>query len=159
MHSAPSVSYPVGRSSFWGNCLLACWMVGAGVALVWHLSPQAPAWSWWLADLTVLGSGILAWRLCRHSPVGRVLYRGGLWTLEHRRNGKDAQDVAGQLQVRLDLQKGLLCVWQRPDGRRLWLPLDARADPLRWKDLRRAVYSPGPEPRDTPGVQHASRFL
>ena len=39
MHSAPSVSYPVGRSRFLGALLLALWTGGAGVAGLWSRAP------------------------------------------------------------------------------------------------------------------------
>ncbi|HEY0202238.1 MAG TPA: hypothetical protein VGC24_11145, partial [Burkholderiaceae bacterium] len=58
----------------------------------------------------------------------------------------------------LDLQSRLLlALYARPGGRGhcIWLWLEHRTNPLRWQDLRRALYSRARV--DADGIGHAGR--
>jgi len=142
MHSAPSVSYPVGRSSFLAGLLGVLWLAGAMVCWpVWH---EQGVTDWRAAvsiGATLLAGACAFWWWCR-LPSGRLLWDGGQWSLQV--TGVPAVVPAtGTVRVALDLQSRLLLQLEglATDGARAWLWLDASADPLRWHALRCAVYS------------------
>lgn len=141
MRDAPSVSYPVGRSAFFGLVLLALGILGLAVLLAWAVTPVAegragPAllvgvtgWAGWLA---------WAWASWRASPRGRIEWRagatgtGGAWywcpddrrPLRLRAPPEPVWDVYWAVLVRLE-------------GRWAWL--EAGDDGARWWALRRAL--------------------
>jgi hypothetical protein len=144
-YAAPPVHYPVGRS-FWLAAVLAlCALAGAVVLLAWALFGAGTQRAW------VIAAGGL-WLVCslsagwfwRTAPCGTLVWNGAHWLLESS-HGAAARAPCTQLQVSLDLQG---CLWLRlpPEsadaGTVLWLWLEQRSLPVRWDDLRRAVYSP-----------------
>jgi toxin CptA len=135
MHSAPSVSYPVGRSRFAAGLLLVMWLFGAAATAAWTIQVQLPVW-WrggaWL--LLAAAGAFAAWHWWR-GPRGILGWDGQGWNW----SGSGAA-AAGVPQVGLDLQYALLlrCCW---DGQSRWLWLERASRPERWDDLRRAVYS------------------
>jgi toxin CptA len=135
MHSAPSVSYPVGRSRFAGALLLCAWLLGAVACLSWRLaSPASGLRSSAAAAALVLAAGIAAWHWWR-TPAGTLCWDQEQWSW------RGAHMAAGTApQVGLDLQHWMLLRWRY--GRlSSWLWLERASRPGQWSDLRRAVYS------------------
>jgi toxin CptA len=142
MHHAPSVSYPVGRSSWAGAIVLLLWLAGVAACSGWLLT-GAPAWAPLLVvAVLVAGAGAAAWSWWRH-PAGLLAWDGAHWTLA---SGASPALDPGALEVALDLQRVLLVRWSAA-GRSHWLWLEKGRLPARWEALRRAVYSPAePDP-------------
>ncbi len=137
MHHAPAVSFPLGRSRFLAALLLALWGLGVAVLALW-LSQQAH-WRWpqALGLLAVLAGAGFATRWWRLQRVGVLQWDGASWQARF-----DGLSVRGSVSVQLDLQRHL---WLKlhcgaPESDH-WLWLERDADPLLWRDLRRAVYS------------------
>ena len=133
MHSAPSVSYPVGRPRFAGLLAAGLWLVGAVVTLMWVREAGALGWRHALAGGTLAVAGgwtLLSWM---HSPRGQLHWDGAAWT-GPLGSGAVALDVA------LDLQYVMLVRWREPRPAH-WLWLERSCSPHGWLDLRRAVYS------------------
>lgn len=148
MHSAPSVSYPVGRSvflggGFVGTATLGVMAVLAGLA---HLSR---------ADAATVGLVWCGWAACclwawRHQPQGRLSWRSG-----GGRSSDPGEPAAGHwswvsgayregvalLRVELvyDLQGAMLLRLHNADGARTWVWVERGGDPARWPALRRAL--------------------
>jgi toxin CptA len=135
MHSAPSVSYPVGRSHFAAGLLLAVWLSGAACVALWSAQVPAPAWHLGASVVLVLAAGLCAaWNWWR-TPQGDLSWDGENWSWT-----ADGQVRSGCPQVSLDLQHWLLLRWTGAHGPRwLWLARAGRTE--RWDGLRRAVYS------------------
>ena len=154
MHHAPSVQYPVRRSSLLGLGLLGVWLAGAGVTML-TASSQAPPWRHALALAVLLGSALGAWRFWRGLLVGHLRWDGLAWY------GPQNVDWPASLQVQLDFQRHLLVrldfARNAPVGAvaarwmaasHSWLWLEATADPLRWQDLRRAAFASARAPAE-----------
>ena len=137
MYSAPAVSYPVGRSHFYGQllvgalvlgcCSLALWIMQSDACVFRHLAVAAL----WLGSATV---AVVAWL---RSPHGLLTWDGQNWTWTCR-------DVSREVvvSVTLDSQSTLLLhlrVTGASDG---WVWLERRIAPTRWLPLRRAVFAP-----------------
>jgi toxin CptA len=134
MHSAPSVTYPVGRSAFAGVLVLAIWLASAVALVCWWMSggsgPRLGA-----AGLLWVVSGLWAARQWWCSPTGAVAWNGESWNWAAGEPGEN-----GVLEVSLDFQRSMLVRWAGTGASRwFWLERASRAD--RWDDLRRAVYS------------------
>ena len=135
MHNAPAVSYPVGRSSFALAAMTVAWLAGAAGIALWSLQSQVRSAAAIAAVGVLLAAGLVALRTWLRSPRGTLSWDGLGWTWT---TTADAQ--AGQPEVALDTQRVLLLRWdgaRRPE----WLWLERAAQPARWNDLRRAVYS------------------
>lgn len=142
MHSAPAVSYPVGRSRDAGRLLSGLWALGAACAgaAVLHLDDMLGGRAALLA-LGVACAGAATWWFRRGARSGELRFDGLQWSLS------GAQPVpAARAELCLDLQFLLLLRLVAPEGPRCWLWLERRAQPSRWPDLRRAVYSRAPTP-------------
>lgn len=135
MHSAPSVSYPVGRSRFAGLLSLAAWVLGALAIAWWQVQAQAPSWRQWMAWSVLAGAGAFAAWAWARSPRGVLAWDGATWSWTE---GQDVQ--AGTLEVGLDLQRWLLLRFCGSDSSH-WCWLARTSLPERWDDVRRAVYS------------------
>jgi len=134
MHSAPSVSYPVGRSRFAGGLLMCAWLLGAAACVAWRLtSPPSGLRSSAAAATLVLAAGIAAWHWWR-MPSGTLSWDQEQWSW------RGAHMPAAALQVSLDLQHWMLLRWGS-SRRSSWLWLERASGPDQWSDLRRAVYS------------------
>lgn len=156
MHNAPSVLYPVGRCRLYG-LLLVC-AGGLGVALWaywWSLIPAhaARGSGAWTAPLPMawLGAGLwLLWAAFaahswRRMPVGWLHWnaRAGLqagagewrWCSAAHEDGAPLHRVA----LVLDLQSLALLCLRNPAAAQRWVWVEARRDPARWHDLRRAL--------------------
>lgn len=135
MHSAPSVSYPVGRSTFAVRAALA--LAAAGLAVIALWSVQAPfGWRQLAALAAVLACAVLAGDAWRRSPAGVLRWDGREWTWE-----EGGRVAGGQPAIALDLQSRLLLRWRPEQGGARWLWAEREAAPSHWDALRRAVYS------------------
>jgi toxin CptA len=135
MHSAPSVSYPVGRSRFAGALLLGVWLLGASACIAWRVAAPVSSVRSGLAAMVVLAAGLVAaWRWWR-MPMGTLTWDQEQWGWL---GGSAAHPAVPQ--VSLDLQDWLLLRWCPRSGSR-WLWLERASHPEQWADLRRAVYS------------------
>ncbi|MBA3771767.1 MAG: hypothetical protein H0X13_04535 [Ramlibacter sp.] len=134
MHSAPSVSYPVGRSHFAAWLQLGMWLMGVAAVVLW--SGQVPGSRWRLAAaaLLVLAGWCAAWKWWR-APHGVLHWDGEGWNWLAA-----GQSDRGMLEVSLDLQHWLLLRW-RGESASHWLWIERAKHLERWPDLRRAVYS------------------
>ena len=148
------MQYPASRGYFllWtmlillvagGAALLGWWFEGSGASL-----PRA---GW--AGLVWLAAALAVWYSRLNTVTGTLRWDGVLWHLDHAGAGFEKPALEGTLWVRLDMQDRLWVCMQTQGGRRNWLWLERRDAPLRWGDLRRAVYSrPGPDGSPEDGV-------
>jgi len=135
MHSAPSVSYPVGRSRFAGGLLLCAWLLGTAACVVWQMAlPSIGLRSWGAAAALVMTAGIAAWHWWR-MPAGTLSWDQDQWSWRGT-----PLPAGAALQVSLDLQHWMLLRW-RSGRHSSWLWLERAGRPEQWSDLRRAVYS------------------
>lgn len=150
MHSAPSVSYPVGRSAFAGRLLACLGLLGLSAAAAWTLQ-SGFGWRQFAAFLAVLASGTLAAGGWRRSPRGVLSWDGTAWGWEQgglRRPGRP--------ELALDLQSRLLLRWRPDEGRAHWFWLEQASDASHWHALRRAVYSRASAPVPAAGKPPAA---
>jgi hypothetical protein len=139
MHSAPSVSYPVGRCAF-QRWLYAFFVVlTSAVLLAWALNQGLNA-TWYMAVAAAALGLLLGWRAL--GQAGTLTWDGQVWCLHDLNQGHE--DALGEVHVALDVQKALLLRWQPAsdtlNAKPLWLLLGLQASDNRWQDLRRAVY-------------------
>jgi toxin CptA len=146
MHSAPSVSYPVGRSRGAARILIAAWALGACCAGVSCYFFDAPGWRQVLLVLSVLFSGGAAALALRSDGVAELRFDGRHWTLAGAQAGRAV--LAARAAVALDLQSLLLIRLAEPGRAVRWVWAEHSAMPERWRDLRRAVYSRAPSGSD-----------
>ena len=135
MHSAPSVSYPVGRSRFAAVLALLAWVLGAVVIATWWSQSQSPGWRLWGAWAVLAAVGAFAVTRCLRSAAGSLVWDGETWSwpgagLVH----------TGTLEVALDFQRWLLLRCACGNATH-WLWVERARLAERWDDLRRAVYS------------------
>jgi toxin CptA len=140
MHSAPSVTYPMGRSPFAGALLLVIWLAAAAAIGFWW--SQTSGWRLATAALLWLSSGMWAAVQWWRSPTGAVAWDGETWSWS-----AGQMSDSGVLEVSLDLQRSML-VRSAGKGASRWFWLERASRAERWDDLRRAVYS-----RAAPGAQ------
>lgn len=135
MHSAPAVSYPVGRSRFAAGLLLLTWLMAAAAIGLWWAQVQAAGWRLALAAVLLGGAGLCAAWNWWHGPAGTLAWDGQVWNwMAHSRS------EAGEPTVSLDLQRWLLLRLDTGE-RTLWLWLERARRAECWGDLRRALYS------------------
>lgn len=153
MRSAPSVSYPVGRSALFLRLLVAAGALGmatAALALAYGLGGWAlfggVMWVVWVIVVTQVWrgqpQGRLAWTASMERPVApthRAVAGNWSWF--------SAAYVGGVVLQRVervhDLQAWMLLRLHNPDGARTWVWVERDSDPDRWDDLRRALWSHG----------------
>jgi hypothetical protein len=139
MHSAPSVSYPVGRCAF-QRWLFTIFIVLTSMVLIAWAFSQGLTWFWFVAaSAAVLGVG----QGCRAlGQQGMLTWDGQVWCLHDQ--GTGLEDTLGEVYVMLDVQKALLLRWQPTsdtlNAKVRWLWLGIQASDIRWQDLRRAMY-------------------
>jgi len=136
MHSAPAVSYPVGRSRFQGWLLVLTGLVGLLVGLIWSRQSDLAGWRQGLYVATLLGTCVMAVQAWRRSPCGSLRWDGQAWSWTER-----DISVCAVLSVHLDLQFFLLLSLRTDTGSRIWLWPERRTMAVRWNALRRAVFS------------------
>jgi len=139
MHSAPAVSYPVGRSNFHGCILGLISLAGALAGMLWRHQVDPPAWRQWLFVATLLGTSVAAFGdwWC-HPPCGTLQWDGRGWSLT-----TPATRLCGPLTVHVDLQWCLLLCLRADKGKREWLWLVRNGDRAPWNALRRALFAGG----------------
>lgn len=136
MHGAPSVSHPVGRSS-WAACIAAAlWTIAALMSVAWGAA-GASGWRVWLAGSVLIALGAIAAWSWWHAPEGILAWDGARWTWSP---AGASMAHEGALAVALDLQGLILVRWSAP-GSTHWLWLQPEGPRSRWDALRRAVYS------------------
>jgi len=151
MRSAPSVTYPVGRSAFLGALLLGAGVAGL-VALVLGLTYRSQAQAGWLMAMGVwvlwVVMAVLAWR---RQPGGCLSWKAA----QGRAGGVPSEASPGQwvwssaaylegvtlkrVERVYDLQAWMLLRLHNPDGARTWAWAERSQDTRRWCDLRRAL--------------------
>jgi len=139
-HNAPSVVYPLGRSRFAAWLLLALWLAGLLLLVLWFYVTRQLDWRMALAVAAVLGAGGAARTSWTHAPVGQLAWDGDVWRWESA--SYQTGIVVYELSVIADFQRRLLLKLENQAHARLWLWVERSAMPERWLDLRRAVYSP-----------------
>src|SRR3954468_23338463 len=117
MQGAPSVSYPVGRSFWYGALLLGAWTLGAA-ACGWWAWAAAPAGRAALGLGAVAACGAWAVRSWWHQPAGLLAWDGAAWTWSA---GQGAMVSTGSPAPALDLQHVLLLRWNGPGAAWLWV--------------------------------------
>lgn len=145
MHSAPAVSYPVGRSRFQAGLLFGTGLIGLLTGWQWFATPGLPGWRHGLYVLALLTAGFAAARVWRHSPKGLLRWDGLFWHW-----CTEGADVRGLIAVHLDVHLCLLLSLQTEAGTRLFLWPERRAEPASWHALRCAVYARQPIPLAEP---------
>jgi hypothetical protein len=135
MHGAPAVSYPAGRSSWAGVAILGLWLAGAAGIVLWSVQARTSPGGVAIACALLATSGAIALGAWRRTPAGVLAWDGSSWTW-----AMDSVAQAGQPEVALDAQRLMLVRWQG-EGGVTWLWLERDRQPMRWDDLRRAVYS------------------
>lgn len=93
-----------------------------------------------MALTLVLGAGLASLYGWKNSPVGQLAWDAQVWRWEGP--GYKAGIAEYELSVALDFQYLMLLRIENQAHAKLWLWAERRANPTRWLDLRRAVYSP-----------------
>jgi toxin CptA len=151
MHSAPSVSYPVGRSAFAGRLLAGLAALGLAAAAAWTVQSSSFGWRAALAWVLALACAGFALRAWWRSPVGVLHWDGNAWHWQD-----DAGLAPGRLECALDLQARMLLRWQGETGAVRWPWVERKAAPSHWDALRRAVYSRASTPVPAAGKPPAA---
>ena len=138
MHSAPAVSYPVGRSRFQGWLVGLTALGGMVIGLLWRHAADPAGWRQWLIAMTLLGACVVATLVWLRSPPGILRWDGQAW----RWTTGDAL-VSGLLTAHLDLQFCLVVSLAPDTGARIWIWPERRTEVALWNALRRAVFSRG----------------
>lgn len=147
MHSAPAVTYPVGRCHIQTGLTLALWGLGAVVSVLWIRDAGRIGWPQGLAVLFGLLSAALALRSLLKAPEGTLRWDGQQWGWQ---TGRDS--LGGTVRPTLDLQHWVLLEFRPQAGRPIWLWVARTNEPTRWDALRRALWSRVPR---TAAVGHA----
>lgn len=136
MHSAPAVTYPVGRSRFHA-CLLVCVSLSSFfVGLLWRELGSPDGSRQVLLVLLTLGFGLAAAQVWRRTPQGSLCWDGQNWSWTVGQDG-----VYGLVAVYFDLQICMVLNLRTDGGDRIWLWPERSHEPTHWNALRRAVFS------------------
>lgn len=150
MRSAPSVTYPVGRSRFCLVATVALCCSGAAMLALWAWLGPAPGVRHALAGAVLLACSGFAWHGVRRLPVGALAWDGECWRwgeadpargVPDACTAQDGQEV--QVALVADLQRVMLLRLQGVEGMRspiAWLWLERGTDTENWQAVRRAVY-------------------
>ncbi len=137
MHTAPTVTYPVGRSHARAAAFAGVWLVALAVTLVFIAEDGASLRALCLAVVALLACG-MAWRWHRQVDAGRLAWDGVTWwwepTVGHRTEGRVAPC--------LDAQSLVLVHFAASAGHGRWLWLEQSAAPVSWGRLRCALMQP-----------------
>lgn len=147
MHSAPAVSYPVGRSRFQGWLVGLVGVTGTLTGLLWHDAADPAGWRQWLFALTLLGGCIVAADAWRRSPRGILRWDGQAWSWT-----TGDTSACGILKVHLDFQIFLVLSLRPDSSARIWLWPERGTEAALWSSLRRVVFS-----RDAAGLPRGAR--
>jgi len=138
MHSAPAVTYPVGRSYFEARLSWSVLGLAAALLSLGWLGLDHAGWRQILLIGTWLVCAAMVLRSARRSSTGVLRWDGQNW---HWESNDKAQ--AGMVLPRLDWQAGVLLEFRTTEHRVLWLWLERCAEPLHWDALRRALWAGG----------------
>ena len=152
MHSAPAVSFPVGRSRFQGWLVGLTGVGGVLAGMLWLVAVDAIGWRQWLMAILLSGAGTVAWVAWRRSPAGRLHWDGQVW-----RWTTAIASVSGRLTVHHDLQSCLVLSLRTELGVRIWLWPERRSEAALWHALRQAVFSRGGTLHVLDAAQDASK--
>ncbi len=153
MRNAPSVIYPVGRCRFhFLMVLLLAWPGPVVGALWWTTASARPG----PVNALICAAGALlwvAWVVCAalswwRAPTGRLQWDAqarsgsGAWRWHGSAHPQPHQELPG-VELMVDLQSWMLLRLhgEASGARRRWMWLERARDPLRWRDLRRALQS------------------
>ena len=139
MHSAPSVTYPVGRSRGATRILVALWALGALCAGASCYLFDSFGWRHLLLVLSVVFAGVAAGFGLRQEGAGDLHFDGLHWSLTSSHASRVVR--AARVCAALDFQSLMLLRLSEPGRAGRWIWIEQRAMPERWRDLRRAVYS------------------
>lgn len=142
MHSAPSVSFPVGRSHFHGRLTLLLVLLGGAVCAYWGYAMESAGGRVVLALgiwLLTSAAALFGWY---RTPAGVLRWDGQNWSFESARGV-----MPGQVLQRLDLQTSVLLEFRAETARAQWLWLEKGAETQRWEALRRALVARGGVPQ------------
>ncbi len=147
MHSAPSVSYPVGRSRSTASALIGIWVISACFACAWRYQMNSnldeSGWRQWLLLLALVLAGVCLWRELQMKVSAELRWDGQHWFVK-----TDASDTVSLLEgIHLDLQRLMLVRFVPAEASSQWLWLERGGAPERWLALRRALYARDPSPR------------
>ena len=119
--------------------LMVCWVLAALVTVGWwHLAAPGHAGPWLGTAALVLSGGGAVWGWLR-SPIGVLKWDGQEWQWQSA--GYQSPTTLDAPQAVLDLQNLLLVRMHNRAGAPWWVWADAGSDPVRWLDLRRALYA------------------
>jgi hypothetical protein len=142
MHSAPSVTYPVGRSRGATRLLITLWALGACSAGASCYLFDSNGWRQLLLVLSVAFAGAAAGFGLRRDGAGTLRFDGLCWSLDGAAPTRPVN--AARVLAALDFQSLMLLRLSEPGRARRWVWVERRAMPERWRDVRRAVYSRPP---------------
>ena len=142
MHSAPAVSYPVGRSYFYLALLVGVLAMGACSLITWSVVSDALGLRHVVAMLlwlTGVGVALLSWL---RAPTGAITWDGQnwIWTCQG-----SAHPVV--LCVTMDLQIVMLMHLKSSVAPSQWVWLERQVAAGRWLACRRAVFARQPADR------------
>jgi len=134
----PAVRYPfdASRRLAWAPALLSA--SGAAVVLAWLALQRADVPQSVLGVLLWAACSGLAWQCWRAAPSGELVWDGLRWLV--RIGARDDEPCAPPC-VCADVPPGLWVRLVRQGGAVHWVWLARGADPLRWLDLRRALFA------------------
>ena len=139
MHSAPSVSFPVGRSRLARRLLWGIWALGAGALTAWCVQFSGAPWRTALMGVVLALAARAARVASRLGEGARLHWDGAHWSCD----GTVRLGDAG-VTVDLDLQSLVLIRLREPGGPATWFWIECMNDPGRSLDLRRALYAAAP---------------
>jgi hypothetical protein len=135
MHSAPALSYPVGRSVFWGFAMLLAALSAVFAGLAWLNRSHPDLWKQWVFLLTLLGACLLSVRAWWREAGGSLRWDGQVWTWSQAQYSESVNLV-----LRLDLQFCMLLQLSTKQGGQHWIWPQRHHSVALWRPLRRAVY-------------------
>ena len=134
MHAAPPVRVSLGRSIGWTVVVASCAGIAAANVAAWLLLRSEAA----VGPAALIGLAVAAlvvWRLHRDHTPGELNWNGAEWQW---------QDVAGNVQVALDLDAWMLLRFDPLHGKRCWIAASRSSASGPWPALRAALYARRP---------------
>ncbi len=108
---------------------------------------QQVGWRQLTGLAAVIAAGLGAHHGWKNSPIGQLAWDGQAWRWEGL--GYQAGVAQYELSSAADFKNVMLLRVENQAHAKLWLWAERRADPARWLDLRRAVFSPHRAPNGT----------
>lgn len=119
--------------------LLALWLSGLILVMLWFYAAQRFDWRIGAAFATVACAGVSAGSGWLNLPMGQLAWDGKAWRWESASYQTSGAEY--EVSVIADFQSRMLLRLENPASASLWLWLERGAFPERWLDLRRAIYS------------------